>query len=84
MVVLVEGEAVAYLDRSGRSLLTFPKAHDDDRWIEALTGLVKDGRLRSLELQRIDGEPGAAVAVRARGCAAAGFVDGYRGLVLRS
>ncbi len=57
MVVLVEGEAVAYLDRSGRSLVTFPKAADDDRWVETLAGLVKDGRLRSLELQRIDGDP---------------------------
>ena len=65
MVILVEGEAVAYLDRSGRSLVTFPKAADDDRWVEALAGLVKDGRLRSLELQRIDGDPSAPVADRA-------------------
>ena len=57
MVVLVDGEAVAYLDRGGRSLVTFPTAADDDRWTDALAGLVKDGRLRSLELQRIDGEP---------------------------
>ena len=83
MVILVEGEAVAYLDRSGRSLVTFPKAADDDRWVEALAGLVKDGRLRSLELQRIDGDPALSspIAPRLRGV---GFVDGYRGLVLRS
>jgi ATP-dependent Lhr-like helicase len=83
MVLLVEGEAVAYLDRSGRSLVTFPTAADDDRWIEALAGLVKDGRLRSLELQRIDGDPALSspIAPRLRGV---GFVDGYRGLVLRS
>ena len=83
MVILVEGEAVAYLDRSGRSLVTFPKAADDDRWVEALAGLVKDGRLRSLELQRIDGDPAlpSPIAPRLRGV---GFVDGYRGLVLRS
>ncbi len=83
MVILVEGEAVAYLDRSGRSLVTFPKAADDDRWVEALAGLVKDGRLRSLEVQRIDGDPALSspIAPRLRGV---GFVDGYRGLVLRS
>ena len=83
MVVLVEGEAVAYLDRSGRSLLTFPKAAGDERWIEALAGLVKDGRLRSLELQRIDGDPALSSPLAPR-LREAGFVDGYRGLVLRS
>jgi ATP-dependent Lhr-like helicase len=83
MVVLVEGEAVVYLDRSGRSLLTFPKAVEDDRWIEALAGLVKDGRLRSLELQRIDGDPALSSSLAPR-LREAGFADGYRGLVLRS
>ena len=78
----VGGAAVAYLDRGGRSLLTFPPALDDDRWADALAGLVKDGRVRSLEVHRIDGEPSAASPV-APMLRAAGFVDGYRGLVLR-
>ncbi len=82
MVVLVGGEAVAYLDRGGRSLLTFRPALDDDRWADALAGLVKDERVRSLELHRIDGEPAASSPV-APMLRAAGFVDGYRGLVLR-
>ncbi len=82
MVVLVAGEAVAYLDRSGRSLLLFPKATLDDRWVEAIAGLVKDGRLRSLELQRIDNEPALSSPI-APMLRDAGFADGYRGLVLR-
>jgi ATP-dependent Lhr-like helicase len=82
LVVLVDGEAAAYLDRGGRGLLTFPAAAEDDRWIDALASIVKDGRARSLELQKIDGEPAipSALAPRLR---AVGFVDGYRGLVLR-
>jgi ATP-dependent Lhr-like helicase len=83
MVMLVDGSAVAYLDRGGRSLITFPGALDDDLWADTLAGIVKDGRVRSLDLHRIDGEaPGSSpVAPMLR---AAGFVDGYRGLVLRS
>ncbi len=82
LVVVVDGEAAAYLDRGGRGLLTFPAAAEDDRWIDALAAIVKDGRARSLELQRIDGEPTipSTLAPRLR---AVGFVDGYRGLVLR-
>ena len=82
LVMVVDGEAAAYLDRGGRGLLTFPAAAEDDRWIDALAAIVKDGRARSLELQKIDGEPAipSALAPRLR---AVGFVDGYRGLVLR-
>jgi ATP-dependent Lhr-like helicase len=83
MVVLVDGLAVAYLDRGGRSLLTFPGALDDDLWADTLAGIVKDGRVRSLELHRIDGEPASTSPV-APMLRAAGFVDGYRGLILRS
>ena len=83
MVVLVDGLAVAYLDRGGRSLLTFAGALGDDLWADTLAGIVKDGRVRSLELHRIDGEPASTSPV-APMLRAAGFVDGYRGLVLRS
>ncbi|MCB1039577.1 MAG: DEAD/DEAH box helicase, partial [Acidimicrobiales bacterium] len=36
LVVLVDGEAAVYLERGGRSLLTFPAALADDRWASAL------------------------------------------------
>jgi len=77
--VLADGEPVAFLERGGRSLLTWA---EPDAWMEAVVGLVKDGRLRRVELHRINGLPAreSSVAVALR---AAGFVDSYRGLTLR-
>jgi ATP-dependent Lhr-like helicase len=81
-VVLVDGAAVAYLERGGRSLVTFPAAADHPGWVDALVRLVKDGRYRSLEIGRVDGAPVCEhqLADRLR---EAGFVDSYRGLVYR-
>jgi hypothetical protein len=47
-----------------------------------VASLVKDGRLRRIELVRIDGEP-AGTSRHAQRLREAGFVDGYRGLMLR-
>jgi hypothetical protein len=47
-----------------------------------LVHLVKDGRLRSLEVRRIDGAP-AGESPFAAVLRSAGFADGYRGLVMR-
>jgi ATP-dependent helicase Lhr and Lhr-like helicase len=79
-VILVDGAPGAFLEKGARSLLTFQPA---DRWADALVSLVKDGRLRKMELTRIDAQPAteAEAALRLRD---AGFVDGYRGLILRS
>jgi ATP-dependent Lhr-like helicase len=82
-VVIRDGRPVAYLERGGRNLVTFPGAADDpEAWLETLAGLVKHGRRRQIELQRVDGG-----AVRDHALAdslrAAGFQDSYRGLTLR-
>ena len=79
-VVIADGGPVAFLERGARSLLTFGSA--PGVWVDALAGLVKDGRLRRIELQRIDGTPIGESAL-ADGLREAGFVDGYRGLTLR-
>jgi ATP-dependent Lhr-like helicase len=79
-VVLAGGEPIAFLERGARSLLTF--GSDAADWADALAGIVKDGRLRRIELQRIDGLP-VGESPLAEGLRAAGFVDGYRGLTLR-
>jgi ATP-dependent Lhr-like helicase len=79
-VILADGEAAAFLERGARSLITF--GPPGDSWIDALAALVKDGRIRRIELSRIDGAP-AAESPFAQGLRDAGFVDGYRGLVLR-
>jgi ATP-dependent Lhr-like helicase len=82
-VVLAEGHPVAFLERGGRTLFTFEHAPTEDAgWIDALVALVKDGRLRRIELTRVDGVPSAqsplAEHLRERG-----FADGYRGLSFR-
>ncbi|MBK9180365.1 MAG: DEAD/DEAH box helicase [Acidimicrobiales bacterium] len=81
-VVLVGGEPAVLVERGGRGLLTFPGA-GAGAWIDGLVRLVKHGRVRSLELRRIDGEP-AATSGWAEPLRAAGFVEGYRGLTFRS
>lgn len=82
-VLLVDGELAAFLERGARGLSTFPAAERTDGWIDALVGLAKEGRVRRLDLQRIDGVAahGSPLADRLR---AAGFTDGYRGLTLRT
>jgi ATP-dependent helicase Lhr and Lhr-like helicase len=84
LVVLVGGRPVAYLERGGRSLVVFPAAEHHPGWASAVAGLVRPGggagRSR-LEIARIDGEP-AAASPHAEALRAAGFRDGYRGLVL--
>ncbi len=84
-VVLVDGTAVAYLDRGGASLQLFPAADDLDALrlaVPALRTLVADGRVRELVIKRVDGEP-VASAARRQDLLDAGFEPGYRGLVLR-
>jgi ATP-dependent Lhr-like helicase len=80
-VVLADGRPLAFLERGARTLLTFPAAAGRAS-AAALAALVKDGRLRRIELSRIDGDP-AGDSPLADDLRAAGFVDGYRGLVLR-
>jgi ATP-dependent Lhr-like helicase len=82
-VILVSGEPTAFLERGGRSLATFPAAARSPHWAEGLAALVKDGRVRRLEIAKIDGEVAAASPV-AEHLRAAGFADGYQGLTLRA
>jgi hypothetical protein len=51
--------------------------------VRALAGLVGEGRLRALELGRVDGVPVAESPLRGS-LAAAGFRASYRGWVLRA
>ncbi len=86
-VVIHDGEAVAYLDRSGRRLLTFPAAarlatDGEVGWAAAVASLVQRRRVRQVVIAHIDGLP-AADSPLAPALRAVGFRDGYRGLVLR-
>lgn len=85
-VVLVDGIPVLYLERGGRSVVTF-EAFDqhDDVAVAAATALAELAPRRprsTLTIERINGEP-----VQGQEAAdvfqAAGFTSGYRGLVYR-
>ena len=81
--MLVDGEPAVWLERGGRSLVTFPAASAEPAWADALAGIVRSGRRRSLEIGKVDGLPvrESPVADQLR---AVGFQEGYKGLVLRS
>jgi ATP-dependent Lhr-like helicase len=84
-VALVGGEAVLYLERGGRSLLSLPAAADPEAArtaLAVLAELVESGRVRELVLKRVDGVAIAGSPWRAA-LEEAGFVPGYRGHVLR-
>jgi ATP-dependent Lhr-like helicase len=82
LVVLSDGEPVVFVERGGRSLWTFPSAEAHTDWPAALAARVTDGLARSYEVHTIDGVS-ARTSPWADGLRAAGFVDGYRGLVRR-
>ncbi len=91
LVVLVDGELAWFLERGGRSLLTFtddPAA--DHAAAAALADLVATRRVDSILIERVDGVPAlqpqagcSAVADALAGLCEAGFVRTPRGLRLR-
>jgi ATP-dependent Lhr-like helicase len=82
LVVLRAGVPLIWFDRAGHQLVRFPAAQEDPSWAPALAGLVAEGRDKSVEVRKVDG--GAVSPEVAETLRAAGFADGYRGLVVRS
>ena len=81
-VVLADGVPLVMLERGGRSLATFAGAESTGAWIDAIVGLVKNGRLRKLEIAKVDGVPIRETPWAAR-LEAAGFTSAYRGMLYR-
>jgi ATP-dependent Lhr-like helicase len=85
-VVIVDGSAVLYLERGGRSLLRLPAAGDSavaGRAVAALPSLVAPaGPMRELRLERVDRAPVAESSL-ADALRDAGFRPSYRGWILR-
>jgi ATP-dependent Lhr-like helicase len=83
LVVLVDGHCVFYVERGGRTLLSFT---DDEVLLahaaRALSAAVRDGALGTLHVQTADGERVGSSAL-ASALAAAGFRPSPRGLQLR-
>ncbi len=84
-VVLVDGHAVAYLERGGRSLLPLVRGEGADeqlaQGVAALVDAARAGRLPTLRLERIDGTSVVGSGWEPR-LLAAGFRRSPRGLVL--
>ncbi len=85
-VAIVDGMAVLYLERGGRSLLRMPAAQDAglaDRAVAMLPSLVAPGGpMRELRLERVDRAP-VADSPLADALRDAGLRPGYRGWTLR-
>ena len=82
-VVLVDGEPAVFCERGAKSLVTFARTLELDFWPEALQALAKDGRVRSLEVARVNGAPIGESPETAARLKDAGFTDGYKGLTFR-
>jgi ATP-dependent Lhr-like helicase len=82
-VVLVGGELILYLERSGRALQTLV-AGDDPRLgpaLSALAAAVKAGRVKRLALEKVDGLPATGSAL-GPALLELGFQEGPRRLTL--
>jgi len=87
-VVLNRGRPLVYLERGGKSLVTFPSidgptATDDGRWVTALKRLVDEGRLPSLMIGKVNGALILEEPLIKDTLLSGGFSDGYRGPVYR-
>ncbi len=84
-VVLVDGELVLFVERGGKSMLSFPALTDDPArlrdpvWIDALQDLVRRQMLSKIEVAKIDGEPASSTAI-GEAMVEHGFVRAYKGL----
>jgi ATP-dependent Lhr-like helicase len=87
IVVLRAGTPLVWFDRRAHHLQRFPAGERDAAWVDSLVALVKYGRVRSIEVRKVDslavGDPDVSASVL-DGLRTAGFADGYRGLTLRS
>ncbi|HEY4332222.1 MAG TPA: DEAD/DEAH box helicase, partial [Ilumatobacteraceae bacterium] len=83
LVVLSAGRAVAWLDQRSHNLLMFPGGVNEPGWADAVAALVKDGRVRAIEIRKLDGEAVPVDGPVVDALKRVGFVDGYRGLMLR-
>ncbi|MFM1790513.1 MAG: hypothetical protein RLZZ526_840, partial [Actinomycetota bacterium] len=83
VVVIVDGEALAWFDPRSHHLVTFPHTRERHEWVDALVTLVKDGRRRGIEVRKIDGDAPSVDDPVVTMLQRAGFAEGYRGWTLR-
>ena len=84
-VVLLDGELAVFVERGGKSMVSFsrlrddPKVLADPRWVEGLKDLLRKGMIRNLEIAKIDGQK-ASDSPLYDVLIEHGFVRGYKGL----
>ena len=83
LVVLSGGQALAWFDRRSHHLLLFPEGETNLAWATALASLVKQGGARGVEVRKLNGAAVPAGGAHVEELKRVGFVEGYRGLVLR-
>jgi len=84
LVVLVDGALVVYVERGGRTLLTFRDDEDELRpAVDALAGAVREGSLGKVTVERADGVQ-VLGTVLGQALERAGFHATPRGLRLRA
>jgi len=83
LVVSRDGVPLVWFERRSHHVVTFPAAADDSGWAEALARLVKDGRARTVEVRKVNGEPVVPAMPWVAALTAAGFVEGYKGYSVR-
>jgi ATP-dependent Lhr-like helicase len=84
LVVLTDGEPAIYVERGGRSLLSFTTEHDTlAAAASALATAVREGWLGSIAVEKADGS-GALDGVLAEVLTEAGFRHSPKGLRLRA
>jgi ATP-dependent Lhr-like helicase len=84
LVVLAQGVPVVWFDRRGHHLVTFPAATTDVSWAGALAALATDGRARTVEVRKVDGDAIDPTGAVASVLQQAGFVRTYRGFAVRA
>ena len=83
-VVLADGQPVLFIDKGGRSLLTFPAASEERLLLPALAALSslrRSDRKRLVRIERVDGE-GVRQSSLKEAMGRVGFVEDHRGMRL--
>lgn len=80
-VVLADGRPVLFIERSGRSVHTFAET-TNVAWVPAVRDAIDVGRVRPLELEKIDGQPAGSHPLH-DWLLSNGFSQSYRGPSLR-
>ena len=82
-LILLDGAPMVFVERGGRSLATFESTLEaPTEWLPALLSLVTSGRLRQLEIAKIDGEIATGSALGTV-LVDNGFAPGYKGPVFQ-